>query len=164
MKKLFYTLSIVLLFISILGADNANLPVESEAPEELIPGESFGAGKQLARTSGGELVEVAPRPELKILPKSEGMVDPLASGGGPGKGVALAGIRALSDVIDSLDLPGTRNVGSEWNGRYIYIVNQAPADTDSASILVFDPEDGSIFDSWKLPFAGFCMGIAFVMR
>jgi hypothetical protein len=157
MKKLLCIVGIVVLSFLLVNADTPNMP--TGGPVKAVPGKSFGAGRGLSTTSTDGAIEVTP--ELKIVPKSEGAVDPLASGAGPKGGATVSKVRALSDVIDSLDLPNTMNNGNEWNGRYIYIVEAQSV--DSSIIRVLDPENsGSLVDEWELPFIGAVMGIAFV--
>lgn len=162
MKKLSFILCVFISFFSLLGAKNSIVPVV-HTKGKAVPGESFGATRGLPATSTEEVLEVEPEPEPIIIPESEGGIDPLASGiTTPDGEVTPSKGRALSDVLDSLYISGTNNMGCEWSDRYLYIIRQAFVESDSATVLVFDPEDGSIIDSWKLPFTGFCMGITFV--
>lgn len=115
-------------------------------------------------TSSDEPIKTASVRKVTIVSQLSNPVkspDPLFSGGSSKKGMIASSIRSHS-TIDSLYLPCIENEGSEWNGRYIYFINQAPTSLDSASVIVFDIEDGSVVSEWKLPFSGYCMGIAFV--
>jgi hypothetical protein len=162
MRKLLCMLCIFVLFIFLVGATNSGEPVKTE--EKAVPGESFGAGKGISSSSMDEPVEMVKEPVLKVVPKPEIAVTSQASGEGPAGEIhaSTSGkTRAYSEVLDSFDLGYAYLNDCEWDGRHIYIV-QGWSFLDSADIIVFDPETGSIVDHWTLPFMAESYGVAFV--
>ncbi len=158
MKKLLCVVVIFILSFLLLNANTSNMPTEESV--KAVPGESFGASRGLSGTSSGEAGEALAEPEIKILPKLKSKVSD-GSPAGEGPVTIRSKIRAYKEVLDSFDLVQTNLDDCEWDGRYIYII-QGWNGSDSADVIVFDPEAGSIADQWTLPFAGTSYGVAFV--
>lgn len=165
MKKLLYLAVLVFLFVSLTGANSINTPRESTQiqkvtamPKKVKPPNILNSAEA---TSTNESFELETTKKFPIIPRITESPNPLASGGTSEKGEIAFGTKAHT-VLDSLDLPYDINNGSDWDGRYINIIHNPSMSTDSATVLVYDTEDGSTADEWKLPFSGFCMGITFI--
>ncbi|MBA7617644.1 hypothetical protein ES703_24960 [subsurface metagenome] len=165
MKRLLYIGGLVFLFVSLTGATLTNAPVEFTQTKKVMPipkkVKSPNPLNSAEAIPTNEPVEITKEKKLPIIPKIIESPNPLTSGGSGVKGIPIYS-KGPHTTLDSFDLLYTNNTGNEWNGRYIYYINNATGPSDSSRIVVFDPEDGSTFDSWDLPFPGYCMGLAFV--
>lgn len=165
MKRLLYIGGLVFLFVSLTGATSMNAPVEFTQTKKVMPipkkVKSPNPLNSAKAISTNEPVEITKEKKLPIIPKIIESPDPFAYGGSGEKGIPIYN-KGPHTTLDSFDLLYTNNTGNEWNGRYIYYINNATGPSDSSTIVVFDPEDGSTVDQWTLPFPGYCMGLAFV--
>ncbi len=164
MRRLLYLGGLLFIFVSLTGATSTNAPAELTQPQKvkLTPKiiKSTDPLFSSKAISTNEPVEITKEKKLPIIPKIIESPNPLASGGSGEKGILIYN-KGPHTTLDSFDLTQTGNNGSEWNGRYIYIVKSV-SHSDSSIVQVFDPEIGMVVDEWKMPFIGACMGMAFV--
>jgi hypothetical protein len=164
MKKLLYLGVLVFLFVSLTGANSINTPREStqiqkvtSMPKKVKPPNLLNSTEV---NSTNESFELETNKNFPIIPKITESPNPLASGGSGEKGIPIYN-KGPHTTLDSFNLTQTGNNGSEWNGRYIYVVKSI-SHSDSSIVQVFDPEVGLVIDEWKMPFIGACMGMAFI--
>jgi len=164
MRRLLYLGGLLFLLVSLTGTTSTNAPIEIAPPQKIMLTpkiiKSPDPLNSAEAISTNEPFEIETTEKLPITPKLIESPNPLTSGGSGLKGMTIYN-KGSHTTLDSFDLTQTGNNGSEWNGRYIYVI-KAVSHSDSSIVQVFDPEIGLVVDEWKMPFMGACMGMAFV--
>ncbi len=163
MQKFLSIIILVFVFISVVGSNQPNIQIDRDKNEQKIPDSSFGNFKGINRSTIEPIERTNNLEKEKTFEfyKSDEINNPFLSGGYLEGKSSFSGAKSISDVVDSFLLPNYYNNGSEWDGRYIYIV-QSTGSGSAGNVHVFDPEIGLVIDNWTLPFTGNVFGVAFV--
>lgn len=68
---------------------------------------------------------------------------------------------AAGDTIKTIPLPEDTINGIEWVRDTLYVIRQAVISDSSATLYKINPDDGTVYSQFKLPFVGYALDVVF---